>query len=138
MCLGFDMEANKEANTSDSKKSVTLIKCLMVAELCVSMCKMYYKILLYKVDILRYFSRNRRIIHIIAIMVSVCIAKLLLLCYIYSVLLVLSGFLGCVLSYLIAESFSFIAGRACYCLNSSNCSINNFLYFLTDLAIKFF
>ena len=51
MCLGFDMEANKEANTSDSKKSVTLIKCLMVAELCVSMCKMYYKILLYKVDI---------------------------------------------------------------------------------------
>ena len=46
MCLGVGM-VDREAYTSDSKKSVTLIKGLMVAELCVSMCKMYYKILLY-------------------------------------------------------------------------------------------
>ena len=40
MCLGVGMD-DHEAYTSDSKKSVTLIKGLMVAELCVSMCKMY-------------------------------------------------------------------------------------------------
>lgn len=40
MCLGLGMEANIDANTSDSKRSVTYLKGLMVAELCVSMCKM--------------------------------------------------------------------------------------------------
>lgn len=42
MCLGLGLEANIEANTNDSKKSVTFLKGLMVGELCVSMCKMYF------------------------------------------------------------------------------------------------
>ena len=40
MCLGMGSYQTIESNNDDSKKSVSYIKALMVAELCVSMCKM--------------------------------------------------------------------------------------------------